>query len=512
MRCPTGHNRAAAAAAAAGAIVSCVFGLSSLLTSDTAHAQEPASGAAAASIAAQNDQTEPPDDLWSLVSQLLDGDWRVPLVLLGGLVIALLRPPRGVLAAMISQKLVARVKESMLTRPLLRPSSRITVTEIDTTRMIPLEPTVNRRGRVGPLRSILLLLLRPGSPKPSFVLDTWRMTHGQTLQPTRGGLLAGGYRLLLSLADTESVGHLAASIGSSLVRSSKTLLICTPENYLSPYGRVHCCTVDWRRVKRARDRSDTLVAYSADELHLAVANYRVLPRSAVPNGIWLISLDRHGGGPEEVPAMSEQPVAVHTLRSPIAAARLMGRNFKRICCSSFSRICHSFRCRDRALRKVRDPSRHDRAILHWVAVYISAPILLLLLPWTSSKMVELMLKLPNDRFIIAVLVIAYLPALHLFFQLSKYLRHEWLAPTTWRATTTRCLTDGAFVRNGLYRYLHKSERRRADADLNHFIKMAAPRSLRAPVGAGEGGEDAGAGEGGEDAGAGEGGEDLERGD
>ena len=92
-------------------------------------------------------------------------------------------------------------------------------------------------------------MLWPSSAKPAFLIRTWRKIDDFAIPAAPSEFTVGGYGLLLCMAETEDRAHLESSIGISLRQAGKKLLICTPEDFMSPHGEVHCCTIDWRRTK-----------------------------------------------------------------------------------------------------------------------------------------------------------------------------------------------------------------------------------------------------------------------
>ena len=312
-------------------------------------------------------------------------------------------------------------------RPLLQPSPYVTAAEIEETGRIPIEPTVNRRGRIGPLRRIMISRTVPITPKPAFVLNTWNRVDGSTLPRDASEFTTGGYQLQLRLSGAENPAHLASSIGAVRLRSSRVLLICTPEDYVNPAGTVHCCTVDWRHVRRARDRPDDLIVYSADPLRTGGSNYRRRKRSKVRvTGIWLISLDRRGGGPPQ----PQQP-ADHNLRK---------------------RGSERFRDRSRPIRR-------------WWWPFAIAGVLMflsLLVPMSRNNLLRELSAVEYGVYSWTGLVLGYLGAVSLTIRFAMHLRYEWWAPAQWTATTTRCLSEGARVRNGMYKHLSRRNRYRID--------------------------------------------------
>ena len=102
-------------------------------------------------------------------------------------------------------------------------------------------------------------MLWPSNAKPAFLIRTWHKTDGSAMPAAPSEFPDNGYRLLVCMAETEKRFHLKSSIGFSLRQAGKKLLICSPEDFVSPNGRVHCCTVAWRRTRSARGCNDTLV-------------------------------------------------------------------------------------------------------------------------------------------------------------------------------------------------------------------------------------------------------------
>ena len=74
------------------------------------------------------------------------------------LVVSAVASALGILRLFINRRHVARSKphRSRRIRPLLQPSSRWTIRDIEQTGRIPVEPTVNRRGRVSWMRRLLI--------------------------------------------------------------------------------------------------------------------------------------------------------------------------------------------------------------------------------------------------------------------------------------------------------------------------------------------------------------------
>ncbi len=310
-------------------------------------------------------------------------------------------------------------------RPLLQPSPYVTVAEIEETGRIPIDPTTNGRGRIGPFRRIIISRIVPITPKPAFVLSTWNKVDGSTLPRDGSEFTTGGYRLQLRLSGTENPAHLASSIGAVRLRAPRVLLITTPEDYVNPAGKVHCCTIDWRHVKRARDRPDDLIVYSADPLRTRGSNYRLRKRSKVRvNGIWLISLDRRGGGPPPPQQAPDQGL----------------------------RERHTERLRDRS-----------RPIRRWWWPFATVGVLMLLsllVPPSRKHLVCELSAVQYEVYALSGLILGYLGAVALAIRFAMHLRYERRAPAQWTATTTRCLSDGARVRNGMYKQLPPRSRYR----------------------------------------------------
>ena len=310
-------------------------------------------------------------------------------------------------------------------RPLLQPSPYVTRSEIERTGRIPIEPTVNRRGRVGPIRRVVLSRIVPITTKPAFLLSTWKRIDGSTLLVDPGGFTAGGYQLLLRLFGTENRSHLAFSVGAVRLRATRVLLICTLENYLNADGMVHRCTIDWRRAERVPDEPDALIVHSADKLRSGGSNYEILPRSEVQDkGIWLVAFGQHNLPPPHQDAADV----------PGRDGRGRGR----------------FRDRCRPGRRWWWPIA-ALGVLGWASLVVPP-----FEDYLSSALSASQFKIYGY----SSLILGYFGSVLLWIRFNMFLRYEWRAPTSWTATTTRCLTDGAHVRNGMFNQLSRRDRYR----------------------------------------------------
>ena len=337
-------------------------------------------------------------------------------------------------------------------RPLLQPCEAATIAQIEQTGRFPIEPTVNERGRIGFFRRVLTSRVSPISPKPVFLLSTWNKEDGSSLARDPLEFAAGGYRLLLRPHDSEDRGHLAFSIGAIRLRASRMLMICAPEDYFHPTGKVHCCLVNWARAPRARDQTDTLIVYSANSLHNPEGwNYRIENRSEVRHrGIWLISLDRHGG---RQPLRQLDPTDRHQAGRPIEAD-----------CGTDPQPPSGRR--ERALRRSRDRCRLRRR--WWLLLPTLCVSQFLLWFWEDYRN-RLWQELSEEWILFigaffASLSVFYTGALFLVIRLIRYVRYERFASVGWTATATRCLVDSAHARDGMYRQLTFRERRLAQRD------------------------------------------------
>ena len=337
-------------------------------------------------------------------------------------------------------------------RPLLQPSPYVTRSEIERTGRIPIEPTVNRRGRVGPIRRVVLSRIVPITTKPAFLLSTWKRIDGSTLPVDPGGFTAGGYQLLLRLFDTENRAHLAFSIGAVRLRATRVLLICTLENYLNPDGMVHRCTIDWRRAARVPDEPDALIVHSADKLRSRGSNYEIVQRSEVQDkGIWLVALGRHNLPPPLQDA-AEMPSDVERGR---------GR----------------FRDRCRPGRRWWWPFA-ALGVLGWVSLVV---------PPSRDYLLSAMSASQYEIYGYSSLILGYFGSILLWIRFSVYLRYEWRSPPSWTATTTRCLADGAHVRNGMFKQLPRRDRYRVLSVQSRDPALEDPSTVEhgATVGGGE---------------------------
>lgn len=334
-------------------------------------------------------------------------------------------------------------------RRLLRPSSHFAVAELERTHRIPLEPSVDSRGRVNWMRRAMIALIWPTFAKPAFLLSTWCKVDGSTMCRSRDGFTIGGYRLLLRVPDSESRAHLRASLATAVVRATRILLICTPETYLSRSGPVHCCAINGFQVKLSSERPDTVVVYSADRPRRGLPSYRVIPRSEVPpDGIWLLSLDRRDDPHAQGSGLTRRFRPIDDYRP--ARARM-------------ARIWFNLRERGNELRPSDDPCLRSRLPPFMLFTVLSLTPLLLLMLYATSLRDSIH---PTAWFIIkAVAFLLYqIWAWYISFAVGSLLVRGLDAPPRWTATTVRCLTDGAHIRNGLYRHLCRQQRTRIHPD------------------------------------------------
>ena len=446
MKLSRAHRHVAARSVTAGVLLLCIVWLAvDDQPINTAHAMPASIDEPAVSAATSSDTDEdnggddrefpfPIGELWGFAA--------------AGVLAVLYAVTPGFIGKFISHMFSGLVKLSeWRRRPLLRPSPFVTATEIDQMSRIPLEPTVSRRGRVGMWRRIVIASLWPSSPKPAFVLRTWHMVDSSMLSSSNDEFRVGGFRLHLRLPVTEDRDHLAFSLRCSTLRSTMVLLICTPDDYVSSFGRVHCIHINGKRTKLDSLRPDTLIVYSADALRLDGSNYRVFPRSGVPyKGTWLFSLDRHGGRHPRDYELDTRVVPVPHEAVPA--------DFR-------SQLRYSFKKNARQVRQFRDPAVYD--ILRWrhfVQFLLLLPIsVLLALHFATSKLDKL-----SDTVFYAFGWTAFISIIvlgsYVAVRLPRYLYREWRVSSLWEGSTTRCLADGARIRDGLYSHLTPANRAR----------------------------------------------------
>ena len=385
--------------------------------------------------------------------EALDSPWPylVGVAGLGLVLFAVQHLVRAVIDRLVSG--TASIKPRKL-RPLLQPCEAVTIAQIEQTGRFPIEPTVNERGRIGFFRRMLISRVSRTSPKPVFLLKTWSKDDGSSLPRDSSGFAAGGYRLLLRPHDSEDCGHLASSVRAMRLRASRMLMICTPEDYFRPTtGKVHCCLVNWTRVHRAKGQPDTLIAYSAKSLHNPEGwSYRIRNRSDVRNrGIWLISLDRHGGGPP-------QP-------EPDPTDRVRGDHSVEANCGTGPQPPSGHRAR--SWRRSRDRCRLRRRWWLLLPTLCGSQFFLwywddyLDYFWQELSPQRVLFLSAFDAYGYSTILVASTGSMFLALRLTRYVLYDRRASVGWTATTTRCLDDAAHARNGMYKQLTFRERRLA---------------------------------------------------
>lgn len=328
-------------------------------------------------------------------------------------------------------------------RRLLQPCSHFSVAELERTRRIPLEPSVNSRGRVNWMRRTMISLIWPTFAKPAFLLSTWHKVDGSTMPHSHDRFTVGGYRLLLRVADSENRAHLRAPIAASVVGASRTLLICTPENFLSRRGPVHCCAINGFRVKLSNERPDTVIVYSVDKQRHGMPTYRKVPRCEVPpGGIWLLSLDRQGDIRPEASALQQR-------FSPTKGYKPISARMARMRCNLLRSGSGPLPRRDPCLRN------HLPPFMLFTVVCL-APLLLLML--YAPSLTDAVPPIISYMIILAVFLLYQIWVWYVAFVFSSLVVRGLDAPPSWTATTLRCLADGTHIRDGLYRHLCRQQR------------------------------------------------------
>ena len=295
--------------------------------------------------------------------------------------------------------------------------------------------------------------MRPGSPKPAFLISDW---HHGSLDRFRDRQVAagtGGYRLIVHLHHRENREHLRASLLARLARaggSSRTILVATLSDYLSRSGRVHCFRVNKDLTYNASERLDTLILYSTDPIASDTPNYQPMTRDSVPErAIWLLSVDNADGGSPlcEHPSDAEEEGRGHSVDG-----------------NWFRRCWGNVRSSGRERRRLGDQPRRLRLLRRALPIVVA---LAALLPGGFLPVDNFDPDAPPPSFAMYAIFVALV-----WLAMTAYMANaawyytfvELPAPRRWEATTARCVSDGDRARNGLWANIAPRDKQRMHSD------------------------------------------------
>ena len=342
-------------------------------------------------------------------------------------------------------------------RLLLQPSHSFDIDEVRQTHRIPVEPRLKREARRGAWRRLRYLLVRPGSPKPAFLIDGYELRDAADFGSVRDMLRPGGLRMAIRVHGSESARHLMETLRSGDIRNPRNVVICTLRDLRYQHGRGRYFSLDGRFIKRARDTLGTVIAFTVDPLFAVHGQGTSIAISEVPPDAFFLVTDEMlsargitGLAPFRHKS-SEAPPVCGDCGEPASPAKIQS-----------------------------DPWRCTRRYRYVMPVLLLAVGLCLLL-WAASlhpdeesgdaaaRVGELAQngeqvplgdgngKTPEAEgfqadvvvLIGAWVVLWWIGLSILQAQLVTYLMIELKHRSYWTATTTRCLMDGKIVRNGL---------------------------------------------------------------
>ena len=208
------------------------------------------------------------------------------------------------------------VHDASLTRN--RSSVVMSPTEIRAIGRVPLENNLGVSRLLNLMIWIRLFRLRPSSPKPAFVITNWHVAHGSDMDTVAGQFTPGGYRLTVTLHHSESPRHFVRSMRPGFRSRPRTLVICTPEDYIWQEGAFRCLTVRSPTVSLRRRKYHNITLKSTDPLVSGVPNSDLRLASDIPrNSIWLFVGEGHVADPlvdEQVEQQSRIPLELWSTR------------------------------------------------------------------------------------------------------------------------------------------------------------------------------------------------------
>ena len=190
------------------------------------------------------------------------------------------------------------------TRSIRRHGVRVSPAEIRSLGRIPLEHNYGVSKILDFCISARLARLRPSSAKPAFAITHWELIRSAEQTRLRGEFSPGGYRVSVIPHLTESPRHLVKSMRSGFRTWMRTVVICTPEDLLYRDRPVRCFTVLAPPLSRSvRREYPKVTVNSTDPLASSHAHdvYR-FPNDVPRNAIWLVDVrDEDGSARVEWP-------------------------------------------------------------------------------------------------------------------------------------------------------------------------------------------------------------------
>ena len=393
------------------------------------------------------------DEIWinELLSQFglpaFDDAGAAIIFLVGPLALVVLR----ILVASAAGGLLGSFQESVVRaavpsrRSLLQPSRHASAAEVMAAGRIPVAPRLKKVRRRGIWRRLRYLVVRPSSPKPVFLIDSFEETHGTQLDESRDQLKAGGHRFVIKLHKTESARHLVYSLRTGSPRRPRDLMICGLGDYLNEKGEARHFVIDRRYVKSPRDAKDTVIAFDMDPIFATRPHgTKIKHRKAPEDAFWLVKTPETESDTEVARNEAESETSDVASGHPALA---YGASYER---TSMRAI-------------LRDPFRGPRRVR-----YVGPALLLAAgaaVVWAATSLD------PRDSSYetwVAVMVgcsmfLSWIGLSILSAHLVNYWYLEKCIPSSWTASTTRCIADDIIRRNGIRRRMPRRSRYRTEA-------------------------------------------------
>ncbi len=366
---------------------------------------------------------------WAAVA---DGDWWSIVILAAAFIVPLLLK---VLFEQMAKRLPGEPaglglgRRWLRFRSVLQPSRYVSVDFVYEVGRMPLDPRLKFTGRLGVLRRLFFLGIRPSSPKPAFLVSSLEVLDSVDVQGTG----ARNKRIFIRVHPNENPQHLANSLDAGRVRPLRTLLVCPIEAFLDSGGPFEVFFVDRRFTKRATDDLGTVVAFSADPLFAQRQRNEIIESGEPPDdAIWLFLFDpcsaTGGGGPDR----GVDEVSAETSQCSQGAEEL-------VCAASGNEAV------DRAAGEPWGGMRWGRYLAITAPLVSGALLLWSMLDHSWAT------ELPDLALIGVLLVLellAWVGLSMLALSCVRYFRFERNFGNQWTATTINCLVDGRRFRRG----------------------------------------------------------------
>lgn len=399
----------------------------------------------------------PQGSVESWLAAVGDGNWLGILVLAAAPLFPLLVP---VLVKLLVGRLSGEPaglgigRRYLRFRAVLQPSRYVSAEYVYEAGRMPLDPRLKATGRLGALRRLLFLAIRPSSPKPAFLVSSLLMVGSVHVQGTAHTDRAKDGRLFIGLHPNESPQHLVSSLAAGRLRPTRALLVCPLEAFLESGGPFEVYFVDRRFTKAADDDPGAVVAFGSDPLYAQRQRNEILKSGEPPeDAIWLLLMDQRPTADGRSPRLGEE-AANATPDNPD------------------SKMQAKAHCENDAVdRAARGPER-DRAVdganrEAWSVARLGRYLAVILTTAPGALLLSSMVLqgwaggLPEAALVCLLVVGELLVWAGLSVMVDscrRYWRYERRLGRRWTATTTNCLSDGKRIRRGNREAIKRDDR------------------------------------------------------